>query len=196
MIETTEIPENISTCLNSLSDAIAALGAIRDVGQFNKELVIIGKTLCRADGATLYRVDENSILHFEVLLNESLGLVIDASVPEKERMHPINVYTEDGSPNPESVAAQVAHHGRTINIKSIRLAEGFDFSFTEAFDAVTGYQTESILTVPIRSVDHEVVGVLQLVNSRDESGRTASFTADMQLEIEIIAAVAARTMLF
>lgn len=188
--------QDISDSLSLLSNSIAALAAIREQGQFSKELVIVAKSLCRADGATLYRVDSDSILHFEVLLNESLGLVIDAGVPEKDRMHPIHVYTEDGSPNPESVAAQVAHHGRTINIENVKDAEGFDFSFTEAFDAVTGYQTQSILTVPVRSTAHQIVGVLQLVNSHEASGRTAPFGAEMQLDVEVLAAIAARSMLF
>ena len=48
---------------------------------------------------------------------------------------------------------------------------------TLGFDRVMGYETRSILTVPIVPDGDDVRGVLQLVNATDESGAAVAFDA-------------------
>jgi Nif-specific regulatory protein len=64
----------------------------------------------------------------------------------------------------QGVAGQVALHGQTINVPSGTRHPKFE----ERIDAVTGYLTQSMLTVPVFRED-TVIGVLQLLNKK--SGR-------------------------
>ena len=90
------------------------------------------------------------------------------------------------------VAAHAALTGKTVNIPDAYTAEGFDFSGTRAFDAKTGYRSKSFLTVPMRNHDHEIIGVLQLINAHDPaSGEVVAFSPSDQRLAESLASQAA-----
>jgi GAF domain-containing protein len=69
--------------------------------------------------------------------------------------------------------------------------ETFDFSGAVAFDAKTGYRSQSFLTVPLKNNVGRVVGVLQLINAQDpETKQVGSFDQNMQQVIESLAILA------
>ena len=43
----------------------------------------------------------------------------------------------------------------------------FDFSGTKAFDKNTGFRTQSVLNVPLKNHEDDIIGVVQLINARD-----------------------------
>ena len=57
---------------------------------------------------------------------------------------------------------------------------GFDFSGTKSYDSKTGYHSKSFLTVPLKNHENEIIGVMQLINARDENGEVISFDNDME----------------
>jgi HD-GYP domain-containing protein (c-di-GMP phosphodiesterase class II) len=66
------------------------------------------------------------------------------------------------------VAAHAALYKKTINIPDAYIAEGFDFSGTRAFDIKMGYRSQSFLTLPMLNHENELIGVLQLINAKDQ----------------------------
>ena len=55
------------------------------------------------------------------------------------------------------------------------------FQFNRAFDDATGFRTRAVISVAMRSSQHELLGVLQLINPRDaESGLPTEFNEDDQ----------------
>jgi HD-GYP domain-containing protein (c-di-GMP phosphodiesterase class II) len=61
------------------------------------------------------------------------------------------------------IAGQVAQTGNLINIQ-----EAYeDPRFNRAVDLATGYRTRTILTVPMKNTEGDVVGVIQALNRRD-----------------------------
>ena len=81
--------------------------------------------------------------------------------------------------------------GRTVNIADAYDAEGFDFSGTRAFDARTGYRSQSFLTVPMKDHDGHVIGVLQLINAKGPDGAIMAFAPAIQQLVESLASQAA-----
>ena len=81
------------------------------------------------------------------------------------------------------VAAYAALTGNTVNIADAYTADGFDFSGTRNIDKKTGYRSKSFLTVPMKNHQGEIIGVLQLINSKHpETGEIVPFsTADQRL---------------
>lgn len=75
-----------------------------------------------------------------------------------------------------SLAGFVAMTGRTLNIPdAYRLAEAAPFRFNRDIDLATGYQTRSILALPLMRPGGQCVGVMQLVNRVGRSGRIVPF---------------------
>jgi HD-GYP domain-containing protein (c-di-GMP phosphodiesterase class II) len=99
----------------------------------------------------------------------------------------VPLYDENGAPNHKMVAAKAAVSGVTVNIRDAYNAPDFDFSGTRAFDETTGYRSKSFLTVPLRSHEDEVIGVLQLINAVDRaSGGLVPFSiADQELVMSL-----------
>jgi phosphoserine phosphatase RsbU/P len=103
---------------------------------------------------------------------------------------PLPLYdAQNHSPNNHNVATYVALAGRSVNIPDVYQAAGFDFSGTKLFDESNHYRSTSCLTIPLG--DREVIGVLQLLNAQDESGRIIPFSNYHQMVAESLASQAA-----
>src|SRR3954467_1960863 len=169
----------------------ASLSAERDINRLLESILAAAKTITRADGGTLYRVTEERTLRFEIVRTSSLKYYLGGTTGNPVPFYPIQLY-KDGKPNHSMVAAHAALTGKTVNIPDAYTAEGFDFSGTRAFDAKTGYRSQSFLTVPMRNHDHEIIGVLQLINAHDpSSGEVVAFSPSDQRLAESLASQAA-----
>ena len=83
---------------------------------------------------------------------------------------------ENNGENHRNVSAHCALTGEPINISDVYDAEGYDFQGTRDFDASTGYRSRSMLVIPLRDHEDEVIGVLQLLNAKDrETGEVVPF---------------------
>ncbi len=55
------------------------------------------------------------------------------------------------------------------------------------FDKKSGYRSQSFLTVPLKNHENTIIGVMQLINARDEDGKVIYFNEEMQEQIESLA---------
>lgn len=138
------------------------------------EMILRGaKTILNADAGTLYLATEDKKqLKFEIIMNDSLGIMMGTRVGEPINFGPISLYDEAGNPNNTMVVAHAALYKQTINIPDAYIAEGFDFAGTRAFDTRTGYRSQSFLTLPMLNHEGELIGVLQLINAKDPHSQT------------------------
>ncbi|MDO8312545.1 MAG: HD domain-containing phosphohydrolase [Sideroxyarcus sp.] len=185
----------LESLLNRLSDlnAIgAALSSERDINRLLESILNAAKKITNADAGTLYLVDaEKQVLTFEILHNDSLNIRMGGTSGNPIPFYPIQLYVE-GQPNHAMVVSHAALSGETVNIPDAYIAAGFDFSGTKKFDAKTGYRSRSFLAVPMRNHEHEIIGVLQLINAMDKtSGSVLQFSMDDQKLLESLASQAA-----
>jgi HD-GYP domain-containing protein (c-di-GMP phosphodiesterase class II) len=183
--------EDLGQRLEQLNAIGASLSAERDIDRLLESILAAAKTITRADGGTLYRVTEERTLRFEIVRTSSLKYYLGGTTGNPVPFYPIQLY-KDGKPNHSMVAAHAALTGKTVNIPDAYAADGFDFSGTRAFDAKTGYRSQSFITVPMRNHDHEIIGVLQLINAHDpKTGEVVAFSPSDQRLAESLASQAA-----
>jgi hypothetical protein len=90
------------------------------------------------------------------------------------------------------IAAYAALNNKTVNVADAYTEEGFDFTGTRNFDKRTGYRSTSFLTVPMKSHEGEIIGVLQLLNATDPvNARVTPFSEEDQRLAESLASQAA-----
>ena len=183
-----------------LNDIGASLSSERNIERLLEIILVAAKSITQADGGTLYRVsDDQSALRFAIVRTDSLGLAFGgtAAQPISAQFGDLPLYRDDGGqsnrrPNDSLVAAYATLHAQTVNIADAYAAEGFDFSGTRAFDQATGYRSQSFLTVPLKNHDHQVIGILQLINAIDPiSGSVRAFSDADQRLAESLASQAA-----
>jgi GAF domain-containing protein len=176
--------------LETLNAIGVALSSERDVLTLMERILDAARDFADADGGTLYLVKDDA-LHFEVIRNDSLGYKMGGRNGPKIEFAPLPLRLADGTGNHGMVVAHAALTGRTINIADAYEADGYDFSGTRAFDARTGYRSESFLTVPMKDHSGAVIGVLQLINAKDSRGFVRPFSSFDQQLVESLASQAA-----
>jgi GAF domain-containing protein len=183
--------EDLGQRLEQLNAIGASLSKERDINRLLEAILTAAKSITRADGGTLYRFTDDRTLRFEIVRTSSLKYYLGGTTGNPVPFYPIQLY-RDGKPNHSMVAAYAALTGKTVNIADAYCAEGFDFPGTRAIAQKTGSRSKSFLTVPMRNHEHEIIGVLQLINAQDpRSGEIVPFSASDQRLAESLASQAA-----
>lgn len=178
--------------LEQLNEIGAALSQVKDLDLLLEKILLAAQTITRADGGTLYLLEEGKRLNFAIMRNESLGIAMGGTTGNPITFYPVHLHSTDGKPNNQMVAAYAALTGKTVNIADAYAEEGFDFSGTRNFDKKTGYRSQSFLTVPMRDHEGELIGVLQLINCKSiESSKIVAFSNADQRLAESLASQAA-----
>ncbi len=185
--------DNLLHRLKDLNEIGIALSRQRDTNSLLETILEAAKRITNADAGTLYlHEQEQQILRFEILRNDSLKTAMGGTSGAPISFYPVQLYDEDGNPNHAMVVSHSALSGETVNIPDAYMAKGYDFSGTKKFDAKTGYRSQSFLTVPMRNHENEIIGVLQLINAQDrESSAIVPFSTDDQQLLESLASQAA-----
>jgi HD-GYP domain-containing protein (c-di-GMP phosphodiesterase class II) len=153
--------------IEKLNDIGIALSAEKNTPKLLEMILRGAKTILNADGGTLYLATEDKRhLQFEIIMNDSLGIMMGAKLGDPIPFPDLPLYDEAGNPNNTMVAAHAALYKKTINIPDAYVAEGFDFSGPRAFDTNMGYRSKSFLTLPMLNHENELIGVLQLINAK------------------------------
>lgn len=164
------------------------LSAEKQLDRLLEMIVREARRFTNADGGALYvRDEEKEVLDFAIVQNDSLRVHMGGT-GKPVTWSSVLLYQADGGENHKNVSAHCALTGQPVNIPDVYAAEGFDFQGTKDFDASTGYRSKSMLVIPMRDHEDEIIGVLQLINARDrETGSVCPFPAE---EVEMITALA------
>ena len=161
-----------------LNEIGISLSVERDTSIVCEKILQGAMELTHADGGSLYRMsDDSQALEFVIVANHSLDIHMGGSSGGDINFYPVQLFI-DGKANTSMVVSCAVHEDRTINIPDAYDVEGFDFSGTRQFDKKTGYRTQSILTVPMKNHEGEIIGVLQLINAKDRQGKTKEFSTE------------------
>lgn len=194
-----EAPDAVKAYITDLEKQISNLAGIglalskeKDMNKLLEMILLEAKRIANSDGGTLYMMNDDNCLRFEILMTDSLDFHMGGTSGKEIPFYPVKLYTDDGEPNNSMIAAYVGLTGETVNIKDAYKAKGFDFSGTKMFDEKTGYHSQSFLTVPLKNHEDEIIGVLQLLNAQKPKSNTIiSFKSDIQTMVEALASQAA-----
>ena len=169
-----------------------ALSAEKNIDRLLELIVDDARNFTRAEGGTLYIMsDDETALHFAIVQNTKLNIRMGGT-SDKITWPPVLLKNEDGSPNFTNVSAYAALSGKAVNIADVYDEAGFNFQGTHDFDADTGYRSQSMIVVPLKDHDNDIIGVLQLLNAHDSAtGEVISFSPECQQITESLASQAA-----
>ena len=179
--------KSLENRIHRLNEIGIALSTESNTNKLFEMILEEAKNITNADGRTLYTKDDDGNLKFEILRNDSMKTIMGGTSNVDIPFDPVKLWLGDSTPNQSNVSAYVALTGETVNIEDAYAEEGFDFSGTKTYDSKTGYHSKSFLTVPLKNHENEIIGVMQLINARDESGEVISFAHDMQEQVESLA---------
>jgi HD-GYP domain-containing protein (c-di-GMP phosphodiesterase class II) len=159
-----------------------ALSSEHNHDRLMEMILLEAKRIPNADGGTLYlHNEEDRTLEFKILLNDTLNTAMGGTSGTEIEFPALQLYDpETGEPNNKNVATSVALNKKMSNIPDAYEADDYDFSGTKAFDENTGYRSMSFLTIPLLNGKEDVIGVVQLINARDDAGIVIPFSAEIE----------------
>ena len=178
--------------LKKIVETGIALSTEKDSNALCQKILDTAKELTDADGGTLYLLNpKERILDFNIMLNDTLGTRFGGTsgIPIPAGLK-VKLYRDDGEENHHNVASHAFLTGETFNITDAYDNDQFDFSGTRKFDEANGYRSKSFLTVPLKPLGGDVLGVLQLINARQKG----YFTNDMEEFVKALSASAATAL--
>jgi len=183
---------NSLSVVERLSKIGVALSAQRDVNRLLELIIDEACGLTAADGGTLYTLScEGNFLEFAIIYNQTLG-IRKGGAGEPIDWPPVRLKRGAKRRNMANVSAYAALTGKVVNIPDVYHAAGFNFQGTRDFDAHSGYRSQSMLVVPMRNHEGDIIGVLQLLNAKDEkTGQVMPFSRESVMITESFASQAA-----
>lgn len=164
-----------------------ALSEERSNDRLLELILFAAKTMTSADGCALYTLTGDKQLRLSVMNIDSIHLVMN-----RDGNMVIPLFDDGGKPNTLTAVAFSALKDATVNIPDMYHATSFDFSHIRDFDRTIGYRSHSLLSVPVKNHENEIVGVLQLINAQERTSRTVvPFSDEDQRLLETLASQAA-----
>ncbi|WP_050750757.1 HD domain-containing phosphohydrolase [Paramagnetospirillum magneticum] len=180
--------------LERVVDLGIAMSSERDHGVLMEMILMGAKELTNADGGTLYIRDDDNNLRFQIIRNDTLNIRMGGAHEDPPSLPPVPMY-KDGQENHNNVVSHAVHAQTTVNIPDAYDDTSFDFSGTKAFDERTGYKSISFMTVPLKPRGGDIIGAVQLINSRPPGGtEIVPFSPEIQRFVEALAAQAATAL--
>jgi diguanylate cyclase (GGDEF)-like protein len=162
-----------------------ALTSERDLSALLQRIVAEARRFANAEAGTLLLRDGDR-LRFAVAQND----VLVRRLGEAEMQR--RFAAESLSLSEPSLAGHVALSGCRINLAdAYGLPQHQPYAFNGRLDAALGYQTGSVLVVPLQEPRGEIIGVLQLINARDAAGRVVPFAPELESLMQALASQAA-----
>jgi HD-GYP domain-containing protein (c-di-GMP phosphodiesterase class II) len=158
----------LTSQITRLSEIGIALSAEHELDKLLEMIVDEARRFTSADAGTLY-ILENNHLQFKILQNDTFKVRMGGTSGQEIKLPPVPL-------TKSNVSSFAALTGETTNIPDVYDAQGFDFTGPRKYDEATGYRSKSMLVVPMKNQDNEIIGVLQLLNSKDlRSGEVVPF---------------------
>ena len=166
--------------LNRVLEIDSELDRISDLDLLLERLLLLARREANADAGTVYILEAGE-LSFRHAQNDTKAAALKPweKLPYKAFSMPIS---------DESIAGYVANNVTCLNIPDMySIPSDAPYHFNSSYDKETGYKTVSSLTFPLVSSDGDLLGVMQLLNARDEKNEFVAFRHEDEPFFEIFA---------
>lgn len=155
--------------LETLINIGIELNQIKDIDILMERILSEARRFVNADAGSIY-IREKETLKFSYTQNATF----QSKLPEGSKL----IYSTFTIPiDTNSIAGYAACTGNSLNIADVYQIDGnVPYRFGKGFDEKSGYRTQSMLTVPLKTVRGEVIGVLQIINGQDRQGNIRAFS--------------------
>jgi HD-GYP domain-containing protein (c-di-GMP phosphodiesterase class II) len=155
------------------------LNQIQDLDLLLERILFEARKVVRADAGSIY---VTTITEEEGKRVEKLAIKYAQNDTSQKTLPPGQklIYSVFSVPiNEKSVSGYCALTRKLINIPDMyNIPADAPYSFNSSFDKMSGYKTTSTLTIPLICADGRLLGVIQVINSKDGRGDTVPFSEE------------------
>lgn len=157
------------------------LNKIRDYDILLERVLLEARRMVHADAGSIY-VKEGDVISIKFAHNDTKQKSLP---PGEKQAYPHFSIPVDG----KTISGYVAMTGELVNIPDVYdLSPDLPYSYNTAYDARSGYKTTSMLTLPLKTQNGVVLGVIQIINAIGPDGKVEPFTKDDEIIVTHFAA--------
>jgi response regulator RpfG family c-di-GMP phosphodiesterase len=158
------------------------LNQIHDLDLLLERILFEARKVVRADAGSIYitvPTEKGEEGTEKIAIKYSQNDTLQKYIPPGQKM----IYSVFSLPiNEKSVSGYSALTGKLVNIPDMyNIPPEAPYSFNSTFDKITGYKTVSTMTLPLISTDKRLLGVIQVINAKDEEGNVVPFSQDEEI---------------
>lgn len=151
--------------LEQLMDISQALMAEQDVNRLLSHVMEAAMALTSSDAGSLYLIEDALTAEPAALTANTATSCVFSFEYARNHSIPFDFEAQKTPIRSDSINGYVALSGTPLRIRNARtLPSNAPYKHDSSFDERTGYQTGSMLTVPMRNRESDIIGVLQLIN--------------------------------
>ena len=157
------------------------LNKIKDVDILLERILTEARNVVQADAGSIY-IRKGDKLAISYAQNTSLT----RKLPPGKKL----IYKFFEIPiNTKSISGYVAETGELLNIQDVyQLPENCPFGYNSKYDKLSGYRSISMLTIPLKTNNGDLMGVIQFINKLDAAGEVTFFNDEDELLVTHFAA--------
>ncbi|MDR2159668.1 MAG: HD domain-containing protein [Treponema sp.] len=178
-----------NTDFKSILRLDSELNQIQDLDLLLDRILLEARKVVRADAGSIYvkeNHEENGDRVEKLVIKYAHNDTTSRDLPPGQKL----IYSVFSvAINEKSIAGYCALTKNLINVPDMyNIPSGTPYSFNPAFDKISGYKTTSTLTIPLITAEGRLLGVIQVINSKDHAGNTVPFSSDDEFLITHFAA--------
>jgi HD-GYP domain-containing protein (c-di-GMP phosphodiesterase class II) len=165
------------------------LNQIQDVDLLLERILKEAREVAHADAGSIY-VKESELAAGEYI--DRLVIKYAQNDTQQKKLPPGQklLYSKISLPiNKSTISGYCALTGKLVNVPDVyHIPPDAPYSFNPTLDQLSNYRTTSILAIPLITADNRLLGVIQMINSLDKSGRSIPFSRNDEFLITHFAA--------
>jgi len=158
------------------------LNQIQDYDLLLERILFEARKVVHADAGSIYitvPTEEGEEGTEKLAIKYSQNETIQKKMPPGQKMI-YSIFTV--FINEKSISGYCALKRTLINIPDMyNIPSEAPYQFNSSFDVITGYKTVSTLTIPLVATDKRLMGVIQVINSKDENENIVPFSSSDEL---------------
>jgi HD-GYP domain-containing protein (c-di-GMP phosphodiesterase class II) len=165
------------------------LNQIQDLDLLLERILQEAREVVHADAGSIY-VKETEEANGERV--EKLVIKYAQNDTQQKKLPPGQklVYSVFSLPiNTLTISGYCAFTRKLVNVPDVyNLPQDAPYSFSTTYDKISNYKTTSTLAIPLVTAEGRLLGVIQIINSKDTNGTTVPFSKDDEFLITHFAA--------
>lgn len=141
---------------------------IQDLDVLLERILFEAREVVHADAGSIYVREEDKLV-IKYAQNDSK----QKELPAGQKL----IYSVFSVPiNEQTISGYCALTKKPVNVPDVyNIAPDAPYSFNTSYDCISGYKTTSNLAIPLKTSEGELLGVIQVMNARNDNGQIIPF---------------------
>jgi len=177
----------------SIIELDSELNKIQDLDLLLERILLESRKVVRADAGSIYVIekvkDEFNNITDKLVIKYAQNNTLARNLPPGQKLL-YSVFSVEI--NEKTISGYCALTKKLVNVPDVyNISPDAPYSYSTSYDKISGYRTVSNLAIPLQTAAGKLLGVIQMINSKDQNGNIVPFSQDDELLITHFATNAA-----